>query len=298
MLDILIQIPGSTFLGYFLFFSILCIGTAKIWMYAADDSKQYRLPSFTKLNPFEIAALRNGRKGVIQTALFELWHRKLITTRGKAHLAEIRKVNLATTKERPKNEIEQNIYNFAHITRKPGDFFSDTTLRSNIDKHLKPINQRLEQLHLKQTDSQIKRAWKNLWLVLFLILGIGGTKLYFGFYYGHPVFFLIILLLIIPFITFKILAPKPKTQLGNEYLQKLQKHFEWTISEENLDIDQAFRVSIFGVTALTSFVAFSAFENAFSESDSPGNSLNGGCGGGGCGGGGGGCGGGCGGCGG
>ncbi|RKZ52538.1 MAG: hypothetical protein DRR16_17780 [Candidatus Parabeggiatoa sp. nov. 3] len=41
-----------------------------------DDSINYPMPNLTALNPFEIAALRDGRKGIIQTALFNLCHLK------------------------------------------------------------------------------------------------------------------------------------------------------------------------------------------------------------------------------
>jgi len=290
MLDMLIQIPGPTFLVYFILFSILCIVIGKRWINAADDSNQYYMPDVTSLNSYEIAALRDGRKGLIQTALFELWNRKLITSRGKEAQAKVKSV----VNQQPKDEIEQAIYDFAHRTRKPADFFSDTSLRSRLDKYLKPINWRLEQLHLKPTEHQLKQAILRRRIIWSIILGIGGTKLFFGLHYDRPVAFLIILLIIISIITFIVLAPnKRQTRLGRRYYDKLLKHFEWMKSEEKSNIDPAFLISIFGISALTDFGVFASFEQAFAKTASSG-TASGGCGGG-CGGGGGG--GGCGGCG-
>ncbi|KHD09171.1 hypothetical protein PN36_02980 [Candidatus Thiomargarita nelsonii] len=59
-------------------------------------------------------------------------------------------------------------------------------------------------------------------------------------------------------------------------------------SEEKSNIDPAFLISIFGISALANFGLFDSFEQAFAKTDNPG-SAEGGCGGGcgGCGGGGG-----------
>jgi len=56
------------------------------------------MPSPTSLNPFEIAALRDGRKGVIQTALFNLYNRELLTITGTGNTAQVQRNNSATQK--------------------------------------------------------------------------------------------------------------------------------------------------------------------------------------------------------
>ncbi|OAD18961.1 conserved hypothetical protein, membrane [Candidatus Thiomargarita nelsonii] len=265
----------------YLFLSILGIVIGKRWINAADNSNQHSMPDFTTLNSYEIAALRDGRKGLIQTALLELWNRKLITSHGKEEQAEIKSV----VNQLPNDEIEQAIYDFAHTTRKPADFFSDSGLHSRIDRHLKPINQRLEQLHLKPTDAQLEPTILKARIIWFIILGIG---VFLGLLY-HSIVFLFLFLLFI----FMSLEPnKRQTQLGRRYYDKLLKHFEWMKSEEKSNIDPAFLISIFGISAVTNVGLFASFEEGFAKTDSPG-TAEGGCGGG-CGGGGGG---GCGGCG-
>jgi hypothetical protein len=310
MIDILIQIPGPIFLVLFLILSAIGILIAWFWN---DDSINRPMPSLTALNPYEIAALRDGRKGVILTALFNLWRRELLTgTKRRIHRNE------SSTKQ-PEGAIEEMLYQFAmpmpseftdtrlrsylninqlvtrvHLyfsMRKPSDFFTNTQLRSDLDKQMVPINNTLTRMHLKRTESQKKRIWMAFWVTLFFILGLGGLKLYFGITNGHPVGFLILLLIILPIILWKVLKPTHQnTQLGLRYQERLNQHFAWMISENNVDsINFVFGVAILGISALDGFTAFASFEEAFSgtaEPDTDNNNNNdGGGGGGGCGGG-------------
>ncbi|MEN8220696.1 MAG: TIGR04222 domain-containing membrane protein, partial [Pseudomonadota bacterium] len=254
-------------IGY-LFLLIFGIVIGKRWLNAADDSNQYSMPDVTCLNSYEIAALRDGRKGLIQTALFELWNRKLITSRGKKEQAEVKSVE----NQQPKDEIEQAIYDFAHTTRKPADFFSDSGLHVRLDSHLKPINQHLEQLHLKPTEHQLKQELLRRGIIWSIILG--GGVIIFGF---SALFFLIFFSLILNILFFT--PNKRQTQLGCRYYNKLLKHFEWMKSEEKSNIDPAFLISIFGISALANFGLFDSFEQAFAKTDSSG-TADGGCGGG------------------
>jgi len=276
----------------YLFSLIFVTVTGKRWINAADNSDQCLMPDVTSLNPYEIAALRNGRKGVIQTALFELWNRKLITSRGREEEAEVKSV----ANQQPQDKIEQAIYDFAHTTRKPADFFSDSGLHSRLDKHLKPINWRLEQWHLKPTDARLKQAIlkqaimkrRIIWFIIFW-MGVFFFLLLFEVFAKFEFVFiaLFITFLFLVFIDL-ILAPNERqTQLGRRYYDKLLEHFEWMKSAEKGEIDPAFLISIFGISALTNFGVFASFEQAFAKTASSGTAsggCGGGCGGGGCGG--------------
>ncbi len=228
MIDIFIQMEMPVFLGYFTVLSIVGIVIARFWV-NADGSSRSPLPELTRLKPFEMAALRDGRKGVIQTALFNLWNRKLITASGKGNTVRIRRK--IESNRHPEGEIEHAIYKFAHKTRKPTDFFTNIALRKQIDIYIKPINQTLEQLHLKRTEPQLKQAGIVFWLVLFIILGVGGTKLYFGMLAGQQMALLMIMVVVMAVIAFKVLKPSRNTVLGRRYYQKLTQHFEWMKSE-------------------------------------------------------------------
>ncbi|MCP4702950.1 MAG: TIGR04222 domain-containing membrane protein [Gammaproteobacteria bacterium] len=257
----LTQIPGPFFLLIFTVFSVACIIGGRLWA-NADGSKEYPLPEMIRLNPYEIAALRAGRKGVIQTVLFLLWHRKLIKISGKGRTARIMKGEF---RQPTANPLEEAVYNFVvRVKRKPGEFFNPSRrslgLHSKIDELLGPVNQTLEELHLRCDKSEMKQAWIAFLVPLGLILGIGCTKIYFGIYYDRPVIFLILLLIVMAVISIKILKPRQTTQLGRRYQKKLVKNFLWMKSR--LQNDPAFDVAVFGTTALAGIAFFSLFENA------------------------------------
>ncbi|EDN67031.1 hypothetical protein BGP_0305 [Beggiatoa sp. PS] len=126
---------------------------------------------------------------------------------------------------------------------------------------------------------------------MFILLGLGLTKLYLGLQYNHPIFFLVLLLIALPIITVWFLKPHPNTTLGRRYQEQLIQHFEWLQSTNTDEMNPALMVALFGVTALVGFEAFAPFEETFAQSTTSSISS------GGCGGSDGGCGGGCGGCG-
>jgi uncharacterized protein (TIGR04222 family) len=107
-------------------------------------------------------------------------------------------------------------------------------------------------------------------VTLFLILGLGGTKAFFGiFVYDRPSGFLVVLLVFISIITWVVLKPNNRmTTLGKRFQKQLAKAFE-SIKDEEVT-DPAFRVAIFGTSALSGFAAFSLFENAFSNTSHSG----------------------------
>ncbi|MDM8560956.1 TIGR04222 domain-containing membrane protein [Candidatus Parabeggiatoa sp. HSG14] len=290
MIDMLIQIPSSIFLIEFIIFSVVCIWIA--WFWNNNGGVSTHLPSLTSLSPFEMAALRDGCKGVIQIALFNLWHRNLlITTSSVGKKTQIQKNDALTLQS--ESQIEEILYQFATQPRAPADFFKDDFLQARLDRQIKPINQKLEKKHLKRTGSQKRQIWTAFWMTLLLILGLGSTKLYFDLLYDRPVGFLILLLIALPIITWFILKPANRnTSLGYRYQKKLAEHFEWTKYNDNNGIEPDFLVAIFGVSVLTHFATFSVFEQTFSD-DAVNNtrttSSGGGCGGsdgdgGGCGG--------------
>jgi uncharacterized protein (TIGR04222 family) len=260
MIDMLIQIPGPIFLIEFIIFSTICIWVAWLWNHEVST----HLPSLTSLNPFEIAALREGHKGIIQAALFNLWHQKLLITSGIGKSVQIQKNDALTLQSEGK--IEEIIYQFATQPRAPAEFFTNIALQARMDKQIKPINLKLETKHLKRTDSHRKRVWKTFWMTLIFIFGLGGTKLYFGLLHDRPVGFLFVLLIVLPIITWMVLKPANRnTQLGYRYQKKLAEHFEWAKSKESSGIEPDFLVAIFGMSALTHFTTFAVFEDTFSE---------------------------------
>jgi uncharacterized protein (TIGR04222 family) len=266
-IEMLLKIPGKKFLVIFILFSAFCIFAAWLLNKLRDDSTRYPMPNQTSLNPFEMAALRDGRKGVIETALFNLYNRDLLTITGTGYnTADVQK-NDSTT-QKPEGAIEEIVYEFTNQTRKPKDFFTNTALQNSLDKFIEPINQKLEEMQLKFTHSQTKRTWIILIVTLLLIIGIGGIKASFGiFLYHKPAGFLIALIFILSIIAFVVLQPSDRTALGKTFQKQLAKTFEWIKDEEvtETELDPAFKVAIFGMAALSGFVAYSLFEDAFSK---------------------------------
>ncbi|MDM8569315.1 TIGR04222 domain-containing membrane protein [Thiotrichales bacterium HSG1] len=276
MIDMLTQMPSSTFMSYFIIFATSCIFIG--WLIIrSDGSNGHPLPELNELNPFEIAALRDGRKGVIQPALFNLWKQKFLITSGKKNTTKVRKKIIPD--KQPVNGVEDAIYQFATNPRKPIEFFTNPSLRSNIDLHTKSINKTLEGLHLKRTSFKLKQAWVVCCLISLIVIGIAGIRLYYEMYTGRPIVLMVLLTTIMATLIFKFLKPSRNTNLGQYYQHKLSKHFEWMKSKNNEEVDPAFRVAVFGITALSNFEMFEHFSNVFATVAGPGNDSGNGCGG-------------------
>lgn len=310
LLQMLQQIPGSTFLWYFAGFSVICILLARLWA-RADGSTQYPLPEPTRFDPIAIAALRGGTNSVIRTIIFSLWDRNLIKIRGNGKDAKI--TTLKHCKDTKLDLVEKEIYHALQVTTKPGDLFHDTSLLLKIETYLRPIYEKLENQHIARTEKDRSRIWWIFGSFMLVIVSVGGTKLYLGLTYGRPVLFLIILLIISVIVLYAALSPKATpTTLGWQYLQSLEEHFGWlreSIKQTRTPegIDPAFALAVFGIGVLGPSDLYKPFNKAFPSNKAGSGGCSGGCGGGysgggcsgggGCGGGSDGGGGGCGGCG-
>ncbi|EDN69427.1 membrane protein [Beggiatoa sp. PS] len=259
-------------------------------------TKDFPIPSLTALNPYEIAALRNGRKGVIHTALFNLFRKELIMSEKIAE-SNVVTVNNSPTQQ-SENAIEEAIYQFAAKKSPiPKDFFTDLSLRATLDKLMEPINQKLMQMHLK-SDLELEKNYESLFWKLWWIFIIYCTS-YTGFMIMMEIgtepgnyislgFFVMNFFFVFIYLSFKnaILGNPDNTQLGKRYLEKLTEHFQWAKLNKSSGIAPILIVAIYGIKGLEdSPLGFEAFSD-LSELGT----QEGGCGG--CGGCGGGCGGG------
>ncbi len=294
LLQMLMQIPGPAFIWYFAGLAI--IGIVLAWLWArADGSTQYPLPELTRFDPIAIAALRGGTNSVIRTIIFSLWDRKMVEIRDDGKDAQISTLKHST--DAKLDPVEKEIYQALQAPTKAGDIFQDTNLLLKIETYLRPIYDKLENLHLARTENDRSRIWLIFGSFLLVIVGVGGTKLYLGLTYGRPVLFLIILIIVSVNVLYSALNPKGiPTALGRQYLQRLEEHFGWlreSIKERRTQegIDPAFALAVFGIGVFGSSALYQPFSKAFPANSAGSGGCGGGCGGGGCGGGCGGCGG-------
>jgi uncharacterized protein (TIGR04222 family) len=297
MPDIFLQIPSY----FYLSLSIVTIVLGWLWL-NIDDSIRYPLPELTELNSFEIAGLRDGKKGIIQTGLFNLWRYRLIIIKGKGEQTRI--LQKRVFRDWPLGYFEQILHDFASDPRKPEEFFSYTGLQSEINTFIQAINQNLEERHIKRTTCELKQAWQAFWVIAFFLVNIvsmGSIKLYFEIAYSKPVDFLVTFIIMMIFIATIIsmillfLIPSRSTQLGRRYQKQLKRHFKWFKEKAIHETNPTILVAIFGVSATENFSLFASFEKDFNPRAHPGGTggggngdggNGGGCGGGGCGGGG------------
>ncbi len=334
MIELIKEIPGPTFLFYYILFAVFIVFFGKI--YAVNDyTRNLEVPDPALLEPLDMALLTKGVDGAIKVTVFNLWKKQIIDFNQvpnkvkqmkllsdvyglndieKKVLKKARRRYLFTLDLKSKvkliklssdvdglSEIENRILERARSRPIVSDFF-DRSFKYEIASILKPNIINLESLHLLP-DAKVKARYSmTLSVVIILLLLTGGTKLMLGFTRGKPLFFLFFLLAIIPFLilTSKIFKVR-YTALGKKFIAASFQRFKWLkkVTSEDLmaDSNLLYGVAFFGIGSLMgkSF----GFLDQYSKAGAGGCSV-GGCssfGGGGCGGGGGGCGGGCGGCG-
>jgi uncharacterized protein (TIGR04222 family) len=262
MLDFLLLMPTTEFLIYFSIISVILIAMGWFWVHA-DGTKNYPLPDEHQLNTFELAALREGRKGVIHTALFNLWHRGLLTSDRNSAYPKVQRVNVSTSV--PHGDIETALYKFTWTARRPIEFFTDAELSRKLDALIRPMNRKLESMHLKVKENYIDRASIAKFVILGILFAIAGAKIYHDLFSNDS--FLVILAAMVPpvIITHYLIKPTRNTCLGMLYLHKMRNYFVQLEAKE--EVDPAVRVALFGISSLSGVTMFSSFQNAFATTD-------------------------------
>lgn len=308
LLGLLAQVPGPTFLLFFAGFSIACIAIGW-WLVNADSFASNPLPEPAHFDPVAIAALRGGWRAVVETALFDLWKKKLIDIKegisqdfylGTNIETQIFEVQSAQKNNKTLTPIEKEIYQFLQSSKKTEDLFHDIDLKIKIEGYLAPVYSELKQLGLIRTEEDMTRAMWIATITAIIMAIVGGAKLYLGITRGRPVIFLILLLGASIFALFTTIKPTATlTRRGRRYLGTIEKQFDMAKA-----FDPTSALAILGIGVLSTYTPYTPFYDAFAgaagrkkeDQKNGGSSYSGGCGGGSSDGGGGGCGG-CGGCG-
>ncbi len=316
MIDNLINIPGPIFLIVYLIYGVIVILISKVYV-AKDYSLKYEMPEPTKLDPIDIAILKNGVRGAMIISIFNLWRLKAVDISLNKKSVVLKKRIVKTSKL---NLLEKTIYGYIQQPKFYRHLFKRTSIKT-IERIIQPNKSKLKEYKLIPETSIINHHWKGVLLGTFFLLGLGGLKFYLGLIRDKPV--VLLLLLIVLFLIILVVVIKPRnnktTALGKLLLQKSQQRFEWLKDSEEgsallKDDNLLYGIAIFGVSSFGDSKLGALIENpSLLDQGSRISSLGygygcAGCGGGGCGGGGcssggcssgcsGGCGGGCGGCG-
>lgn len=299
----LTSIPGPQFLWYFAVFVVICIVAGRKWA-NRDTSTDYPLPAPGSLDSLAIAALRGGPDAVIHTVVFDLWNRGLIRMSGEGPNVRL---EAHPSQESPGGLIHHAVYHAAQSMTELSGLLQSQSLRDQLEAPLSQIMQQLEALHLLKSAEDLRRSRLAFLATLGVTELVGGTKLIIGISRNKPVFFLLIILAVLPFILWSLFKSRSNqvTRLGKQFLKVLQDQSVWmkdALKENRMpqDSSPSMALAIFGVSALMGIAAFEPIQQAFAAMPGTGgdSSWAGGCGSssdsGGCGGsdgGGGGCGG-------
>jgi uncharacterized protein (TIGR04222 family) len=297
-----INIPGPIFLIVFTVYAFLVILFFRRYV-NKDYSLKYELPEPTKLEPLDIAILKNGVKGAITISIFNLWRLKGADISKSENSIVLKQKPIDTSKF---NKLEKTIYKYILRPKFYRQLYIKGSIKT-IDKILQPNKTKLLELHLAPDSKVINRHLKGVLLGSFFLGAFGGIKLYFGIARGRPFGFLIILMILSIVALFIVIKPtKIKTSaLGKKLLYKTQQRFAWLKSSTKgtellLDDNLLYGIAVFGISSFLGSELGELLENPLLLERQSSSSIYGyGCGCAGCGGGcgGGGCGGGCGGCG-
>ncbi len=304
MIDRIISIPGPTFLVYYFIYAIVVIVLTKL-VSQYDYTSNKDIPEPTSLTPLELAILRKGYKGALISTFFNLWHKKIVSIEKSNRSLVIQQISNNTSHL---NVLEKTICNYLVKPRYYRQFFTKNSQKT-INELLVPNMETLFRLELIPNERIRKHIWRSFNTGIFLLIGFGGIKLYFGVVREKPVTLLILLMAISIIMLYLTIRPSQVTNssLGRKLLKQAKTRFEYLKNSKNnsnllTDKNLLYGVAVLGVSKFISGEIGSILKNpslleqtARSTSSIHGcSSCGDGCGGGGCSSG---CGGGCGGCG-
>lgn len=296
MISLIKSIEGPVFVFVYAGFCICVIVGLKL-MARMDHSRKMQIPEPTKLSPIAISMLKNGVKATVAISLFNLWRNKAISIATNKKVVVVKQKDADISKF---NEIEQQLYK---DVRRPIDYktlFKNAKIKS-YDDLSKPYIEELKKLELIPNDTTRVYHRKLYFIGIFLILGLGGLKLFLGYANNKPGEFLIIEM-VIAFIVaqsqLKFHGLK-QTNLGRRFIRHTEERFKWVKDSVRTDknyFDESvmYTVALFGIATVLDPQVGRLIDKPFVsdqifDSGSGCSSCSGGCSGG--------CGGGCGGCG-
>ena len=225
MTDFIISIPGPRFLFLFFIYTTTIIFIIRTVL-NADNKNSEKIPEITKISPLELALVRNGVKGAIAMSFLRMWRRKILMTSRDRQVKRLKENSRCVGKN---NKLEIFLFELFSTPRPYRIIYR----RRNIMKAHKLLRseiQNLEKLKLVNGEAVSIKHVSFFVIGFLLIVGLGGTKLYWGIHYEKPITFLIVLLLLSIILLFRVTRPNKvvhSTTLGRELLNASKKRFEW-----------------------------------------------------------------------
>ena len=144
MIDSFVHIPGPQFLLIFFHYAAFIIILLRL-LVNNDDTVNREVVEPTKLSPLEIAILKNGYKGAVNSAIFKLWQSNsidIVEDKGKG-------VRLSKLSEEPNSPgaLEESIWNFLNDYEYLRDFFQGT-VKEQLEKVIQPNVDQLKKFNL------------------------------------------------------------------------------------------------------------------------------------------------------
>ena len=301
---------GPEFLVLYSVYCLIVIALAVVWSRRCDP-----LPFGTSLpgepraggDPYELAWLRDGRDGMLQTALVSLTQRGFVQVLD----GQAQRTTLVPQSLRP---VEQIVYTALQAPRSVRRMLDDYSVRINLANAAAAYEARFRQAGLATTPTERTRVHVARGVGIAAVLGLGLFKLMAAISTGHyNVLFLILIAIVTTVVIALLCRPLRLNARGRAYLKQLTTTYTaWRMAPAaaSADVDMLpLYVGLLGTSVLAGTEyddlnrqlhpqasASGGSSGCGSSSCSGGGSSDGGggssCGGGGCGGcGGGGCGG-------
>ena len=289
------HLPGPAFLLFYWILVAIVIAFCTVWSRRLDPlPAMVQIPTHpdARTDPYEVAWLRDGARGMLTTALFSLRQRGAIGVAGS---------QVQRTGPRPTSPVEQVVYDSLVISRTGSQLLGDGSIRAALDRIGQSYHERYVRAGLVTTPGERSRARTAMLVGLAVVLGVAGFKLFVALSNGRTnVGFLIASAIVAGSVLFVLCRPRRLNARGKAYLSSLVGSYrEWGRSAVQASTHDAMLPLYVGMLG-TGILVGSPYDDV-NRTVNPGASAgSGGCGSGDSGGsscGGGGCGGGCGGCG-
>lgn len=290
------HLPGPQFLLFYWILAIVVVVACTVWSRRLDPlPPMVQIPTHpdARTDPYEVAWLRDGARGMLTTALFTLRQRGAVGFDGE---------RVQRTGPRPENPVEQAVYDALVVSRSGSELLGDGSIRAALDRIGQHFHDRYVRAGLVTTPSERGRARTAMLVGLGVMLGVAGFKLFVALSAGRTnVGFLIVSATVVGVALLLICRPRRLNARGKAHLSALVGNYrEWGRSAVQASTQDAMLPLYVGMLG-TGILVGSPYDdvnrtiNGASSSGSSGgcgsgsscssgDGGGGGCGGGGCGG--------------